>query len=136
VIFGVLPTRQPGGPFSNDHFWHILSQPFTILLQQKKRSCRKGRPFSNIVFSSKQGIIFIRVPFEGALHKCMEAAVLRRIRIHDLRRHAYATIRLLRGHNVGGVSYQLGYSSIKITADVYATGCLEVLRMRLTNWTI
>jgi integrase len=48
----------------------------------------------------------------------MKAAKLRRIRIHDLR-HSYATIRLLRGHNVGDVSYQLGHSSIKMTYDVY-----------------
>ena len=36
------------------------------------------------------------------------------VKLHDLR-HTYATIRLLRGHNIGDVSYQLGHSSIKIT---------------------
>ena len=49
----------------------------------------------------------------------LTAAGLRRIRVHDLR-HCYATIRLLKGHNVGDVSYQLGHSSIKITYDTYA----------------
>jgi len=44
---------------------------------------------------------------------------LRRIRIHNLR-HSYATIRLMKSHHVGDVSYQLGHSSIKITYDVYA----------------
>jgi integrase len=38
--------------------------------------------------------------------------------IHGLR-HSYATIRLLKGHNIGDVSYQLGHASIKITFDVY-----------------
>jgi len=40
----------------------------------------------------------------------------------------YATIRLMRGHNVGDVSYQLGHSSIKMTYDVYAhwiPGCFK-----------
>jgi integrase len=72
----------------------------------------------NLFLPASMGNIFIRVPFERALHKCLEDAKLRRIRIHDLR-HTYATIRLLRGHNVGDVSYQLGHSSIKITYDVY-----------------
>ncbi|MCG6971976.1 MAG: hypothetical protein LJE66_02400 [Desulfobacterales bacterium] len=31
--------------------------------------------------------------------------------MHDLR-HTYATTRLLSGHNIGDVSYQLGHSSI------------------------
>ena len=44
---------------------------------------------------------------------------MRQIRTHALR-HSYATIRLMKGHNVGDVSYQLGHSSIKITYDVYA----------------
>ncbi len=56
--------------------------------------------------------------FENALNRCLAAAKLRRMSIHDLR-HTYATIRLLRGHNVGDVSYQLGHASIKMTYDVY-----------------
>ena len=53
------------------------------------------------------------------MDRCLERAKLRYARIHSLR-HSYATIRLMRGHNVGDVSYQLGHSSIKITYDVYA----------------
>lgn len=59
-----------------------------------------------------------REAFKKALNKCLEQANLRHIRVHDLR-HTYATVRLLRGHNVGDVSHQLGHSSIKITYDVY-----------------
>lgn len=33
--------------------------------------------------------------------------------------HSYETITLLKGHNIGDVSYQLGHSSISITYDVY-----------------
>jgi integrase len=44
--------------------------------------------------------------------------IAKEVRVHDLR-HSYATIRLLKGHNVGDVSYQLGHSSIQITYDAY-----------------
>ena len=54
-----------------------------------------------------------------ALNRSTEKAGLRRVRTHSLR-HSYATIRLMKGHNVGDVNYQLGHSSIKITYDVYA----------------
>ena len=56
--------------------------------------------------------------FRKGLTASLKLAKLRKIRIHDLR-HTYATIRLLSGHNIGDVSYQLGHSSIKITYDTY-----------------
>jgi len=86
--------------------------------KQKKAAFKRGQPVPEWVFANKKGEIFIRVPFENALNRCLKGAGLRRIRIHDLR-HTYATMRLLRGHNVGDVSYQLGHSSIKMTYDVY-----------------
>lgn len=45
--------------------------------------------------------------FRTALNKCLEKEGMKRVRVHDLR-HSYATIRLLRGHNVGDVSYPSG----------------------------
>jgi integrase len=89
-----------------------------LRLTQKKRAIKKGGPFSDYVFANNRGEIFLRVPFENALNRCLAAAKLRRIRIHDLR-HTYANIRISRGHNMGDVSKQLGHSSIKITFDVY-----------------
>ncbi len=86
--------------------------------EQKKNALKKGQPVPEWVFANKKGNIFDREAFKNALERCLQSANLRRIRIHDLR-HSYATIRLLRGHNVGDVSYQLGHSSIKMTYDVY-----------------
>ena len=60
-----------------------------------------------------------RFVFQKALNEISDMAKGKRIHIHDLR-HSYATIRLLKGHNIGDVSYQLGHASIKITYDVYA----------------
>lgn len=86
---------------------------------QKRIALEYGHPVSEWVFASKNGNLLNRVTFTNALKRCLEKADLRQIRVHDLR-HTYATVRLMRGHNVGDVSYQLGHSSIKITYDVYA----------------
>jgi integrase len=86
---------------------------------QKRDALKRGKPVSKFVFSGVRGEMFNRSSFEHALNRCTERAGLRQIRIHSMR-HSYATIRLMRGHNVGDVSYQLGHSSIKITYDVYA----------------
>jgi integrase len=89
-----------------------------LKLIQKKKAIKRGKPFPDHVFANNRGEIFLGVPFENALNRCLTAAKLRRIRIHDLR-HTYANIRISRGHNIGDVSKQLGHSSIKITFDVY-----------------
>jgi integrase len=86
---------------------------------QKREALKKGKPVSEFVFSGVRDELLNRSPFQNALNRCTERAGLRQIRIHSLR-HSYATIRLMKGHNVGDVSYQLGHSSIKITYDVYA----------------
>ena len=86
---------------------------------QKRNSLKNGKPVSEFVFAGGDGEILNRDWVRKALNSCTERAGLHRIRIHSLR-HSYATIRLMKGHNVGDVSYQLGHSSIKITYDVYA----------------
>lgn len=85
---------------------------------QKKQALKQGREVAEWVFADLKGLMLDREQLRGAMNKCLEKAGLRRVRIHDLR-HSYATIRLLRGHNPGDVSHQLGHSSIKITYDVY-----------------
>ncbi len=86
--------------------------------EQKKRALKKGWSFPDWVFANRKGKRLRRIAFRNALIRCLDDAKLKRIRVHDLR-HSYATIRLLRGHNVGDVSYQLGHSSIQITYDAY-----------------
>jgi integrase len=86
---------------------------------QKRDALKNGMPVSEFVFGGAKGDLLNRETFRYALDRCAEKAKLRQIRIHSLR-HSYATTRLMKGHNVGDVSYQLGHSSIKITYDVYA----------------
>ncbi len=62
---------------------------------------------------------FNRMTVRNAFERCLSSAGLDRHRLHDLR-HTYATIRLLRGHNLGDVSFQMGHSSVRITSDIYA----------------
>jgi len=98
---------------------HLTETLKELRTRQKRLALKSGQVVPEWVFANKKGQIFSRAAFENALNQCLKEAKLRCIRIHDLR-HTYATIRLMRGHNVGDVSYQLGHSSIKMTYDVYA----------------
>jgi len=98
------------------HLTEILK---ALRTSQKRDALKKGCSVSGFVFAGTRDELLNRITFKNALNRCTENAKLRQIRIHSLR-HSYATIRLMRGHNVGDVSYQLGHSSIKITYDVYA----------------
>jgi integrase len=97
---------------------HLAETLKVLHVVQKKRALKNGRAVSEWVFADEKGEMLRRETFRRALNKCFENAGMRRVTIHGLR-HSYTTIRLLRGHNVGDVSYQLGHSSISITYDVY-----------------
>jgi len=86
--------------------------------EMQKMSLKRGRPFSEWVFTFNHRTPMNPLPIRRALDACLKAAGLPHCRVHDLR-HSYATQRLLRGHNINDVSYQLGHSSISITHDVY-----------------
>lgn len=91
----------------------------TSRTEKKKAALKRGVQFSEWVFANKKQKIFERVGLHKDFKKCLEeTGIKRNIRFHDLR-HTYATTRLLRGHNIGDISYQLGHSSVKITYDVY-----------------
>ena len=91
-----------------------------VLRDLKQRQWKKyaGKDVPQWVFAGPRGNVLCPNIFRKALNQCLRAAGLRHIRIHDLR-HSYATIRLLRGHNIGDVSYQLGHSDISTTYNVY-----------------
>jgi integrase len=91
-----------------------------VLRELKHKQWKKyaGKDLPQWVFTNIRGGMLRYMAFKKALMACLKLAGLRKIRIHDLR-HTYATIRLLSGHNIGDVSYQLGHSSIKITYDTY-----------------
>lgn len=97
---------------------HVAETLRNHRIKQKRKALKEGRPFSEYVFIGERDELLNRITFKNAVDRCTDAASLRNIRVHDLR-HSYATTRLMRGHNVGDVSYQLGHSSIKITYDVY-----------------
>jgi integrase len=50
--------------------------------------------------------------------KTLQAAGLRKIRLHDLR-HTFASLLIQNGAPLAYVKEQLGHSSIKITVDIY-----------------
>ena len=97
-----------------------MSNQLAEVLRELKRNQWKKHA-GNVpqwVFAGKYGNVLCLHTFRNALNECLEAAKLRHIRIHDLR-HSYATIRLLKGHNIGDVSYQLGHADISTTYNIY-----------------
>jgi integrase len=97
---------------------HLVETMKALRKVQVKAALKRGGQVAEWVFANPKGEKLNRALFTRVLQSCLTSAGLRRIRVHDLR-HTYATIRLMRGHNVGDVSYQLGHSSIKITYDTY-----------------
>ena len=98
-----------------------MSQQLAEVLRDLKQNQWKKYAGKNVpqwVFAGPNGNVLCLPVLRKTLNQCLEAAGLRHIRIHDLR-HTYATIRLLKGHNIGDVSYQLGHSDISTTYNVY-----------------
>jgi integrase len=71
------------------------------------------------VFATRQGRPLMARNVLRDLHRHLEVAGLPRQRFHDLR-HAYATLLLEDGEELGVISRTLGHSQIGTTADVYA----------------
>jgi len=97
---------------------HLTETLKRLKTERKRLALKQGRPFLDWVFIGKQGEIINHASFTNALHGCLKAAELRKIRVHDLR-HSYATIRLMRGHSAGDVSMQLGHADINTTYRFY-----------------
>jgi integrase len=71
------------------------------------------------VFCNQEGNILDANSLRNrALHKCLDEAKLRTIRLHDLR-HTFASLLIQNGESLAYVKEQMGHSSIKVTVDVY-----------------
>lgn len=73
----------------------------------------------DLVFTTRHGRPLSARNVLRGLHADLKRAGLRRQRFHDLR-HAYATLQLELGEELGVISKMLGHSQISTTADVYA----------------
>jgi len=98
---------------------HLAETLLHLKERQWKKWAKSGQDIPQWVFAGKKGNILRRGTFRDALHSCLEKLGLKKVRIHDLR-HTYATTRLLMGHNIGDVAYQLGHSDVSITFKEYA----------------
>ncbi len=96
----------------------VIEELRKMRTEQKRRALKGGHAIPKFVFTDENGGIMRQHKIRDALAKCLEAAKLRRITIHDLR-HSYAHIRLSRGHNLADVSRSLGHADVKITVKVY-----------------
>jgi len=85
----------------------------------KTRAIGHGRMPPDYVFMNRTGGLIDPNNWRRRVFgKVLEKSGLKKIRIHDLR-HTYATLRIMKGHNIADVSNQLGHHSIKFTMDIY-----------------
>jgi len=87
-------------------------------LTQKKQSLAQGIPAPEWTFSVSDEKMLHRNTLKWHTDKCLDKIGLRGVILHDLR-HSYATIRLMKGNNLGDVSRQPGHQSVKVTEGVY-----------------
>ena len=118
VHHGVEGTTKNGNSRTVGMTPHLIETLKALKHEKQKEALRTGRPFCNWVFSFNQRDAMSAPPIKKALDACLVKSDLPHMRVHDLR-HSYATIRLMKNHNIGDVSYQMGHSSIKITFDTY-----------------
>jgi len=78
----------------------------------------KWQGAGNYVFTNEDGSPIDPNRASRAFRIAIDAAGLRRIRLHDLR-HTHASLLLAAGEPIGNVSYRLGHSDSIITAKVY-----------------
>jgi integrase len=90
----------------------MLSNVLRELKQKQWHEAAKGESLPDVIFPFSSDSV------RKALTKCLKDAGLKRMRLHGLR-HSYASIRLMRGHTISDVSYQLGHSDISLTFKVY-----------------
>jgi integrase len=102
-----------------------MSDALETALQELKRRrheewLAKGQSeIPESVFCNRDGrILDLNNLRNRALHKCLEDAKLRTIRLHDLR-HTFASLLIQNGESLAYVKEQMGHSSIKVTVDVY-----------------
>ena len=76
-------------------------------------------PLSGLVFTTLAGRPLDSANVTRSLQRCLQRLGLPRQRFHDLR-HAFATLMIESGEDLGVVSRILGHSNLATTADVYA----------------
>jgi integrase len=120
MLYGeVLPNTKNGRNRTIDMTPHLAETLKLFQLENRKQSLKTGMPFSAWCFTlGGKNRPMSEMSLRNKFMEILELAGLPKMRPHDLR-HSYATIRLLKGHDIGDVSYQMGHSSIQITFDTY-----------------
>ena len=120
IVHGVLlPKTKSGKNRTVDLTPHLTETLKLFQMEKRKHSLKIGTPFSEWCFTlgtRKKPMSDISV--RSKLKQILKFADMPEMRTHDLR-HSYATIRLLKGHDIGDVSYQMGHASIQITFNTY-----------------
>jgi integrase len=99
----------------------LMASLVAMLKQHKQQAFAHGRAKpADFVFASEAGtpLGYRNIARRGLEPALNRAGLIRRVRWHDLR-HAYASLLIAQGANVGYVARQLGHTSARITLDVY-----------------
>ena len=120
IYKGVIIEKTKNGTNRTLDLSPHLSETLKALKREKQKdSLRSGKSFCDWCFTLGNRTKPMSPPIIGeAMLSILNKAGLPKMRVHDTR-HSYCTIRLLRGHDIGDVSYQMGHSSIQITFDTY-----------------
>jgi integrase len=120
IYKGVLVEKTKNGTIRTVDLTPHLSETIKALKREKQKAAlRSGVPFCKWCFTFGNRTNPMSPPvIRNAMLSILKKAGLPKMRVHNTR-HSYATIRLLKGHDVGDVSYQMGHSSIRITLDCY-----------------
>lgn len=103
-----------------------LAEPLIVALKQHKRTQNERRLMhadlwhdNDLVFASDTGSPINPDNLSSDYRRLVQAAGVRRIRVHDLR-HTYVSLALQAGVNIRVISELVGHSDIRITLGTYA----------------
>src|SRR5262245_5062207 len=120
IVHGRINTPKSGKFRRVDMSDALVDSLQELRRQRRDEGLTKGQSeIPEWVLCNREGkILDLNNLRNRALHKCLEDAKLRTIRLHDLW-HTFASLLIQNGESLAYVKEQMGHSSIKITVDVY-----------------
>ena len=115
-----LSTPKNGKPRRVDMSQQLATTLKALLVDRKKETLRRGwGEVPAWMFVTEEGTPYNRGNFRWRIwYKLLDAAGLRRVRIHDLR-HTFASLLIQNGESLAYVREQMGHHSIQLTVDTY-----------------
>jgi len=125
---GDLTTPKNGKTRKVDMSMH-LTNVLDALLAEHRANAKRANPLNpeKALGAVMDSFVFTRDDGKALdpndlrrqiLYKALDAAIVRRVRFHDLR-HTYASLLIAQGEDLAYIKDQLGHYSIQMTVDIY-----------------